>query len=850
LPERILAELIIEKFDLHFVLRPVDMTVNIILGSLYVEDKVEKDPLYPYLISSDADGKSPASGGTEDLVRVSYTKVNTISPEYLTKYKGIDATVDISLSTVTMILTRKSVLTLFDFILTTFTNPAPQSQPQSPETADVNTNKAALSQLENKAATPGQDTMKVKVKMTSINFILNNDGQRLATMALSQCDVAVLMKPPTMRVNVKLGNFTLTDDINPGKQQILAIQGEEFADFAYETFDPSSSSYPGYDASVFLRAGSLQLTFLEEPIKQLLDFSTKFARMHVLYDSARNAAVNQAQALQTTTSKFHFDVEISTPIVILPKDAKSRNTLVANLGQISIRNEFADDEHIAGGTLDQMTLGIHSINLLSQFYFNDTVQELQIIEDVDIDLDMVRAAHKEGLPRPEMELIGRMSEVSMNLTELQYRTLYGISMSVARAFGGGSEEDTDALAASAGIVTAPSTPPPAIKSSNEKWTSIDLVFELPKVNLEIYQGDATQKEELRDCSFSKFSLSKTDFKYKSLTDSTMQAELTIQDLIINDTRRNVKTKFREIIPANLHDSPQISISVNTFEDKSMFLLLNIDSPKVIFHLEYVFALQNYFMSALSDSTPAEPPKPERRPSSTSQVSNRPQNLKSANGRRSSNAGVTKPAEATKPTEPVPSLHYRVSVVAPEIILLANAASSATDAIILSAHQVVMSQQETMTLIVDRVGMFLCKMDKREDTCLRFIDNFDIALSMGTRSPTPGHQLTNITLDVRPLVLRLSYRDAMLVMDIVNKVTEMQSKAQPAAEQSPELNKQMPVGTTPKPLDPAERRSVTTSVAATASPKPTAKSLVQSASFVSTRETVRYKYLSLTVQKQK
>ena len=69
--------------------------------------------------------------------------------------------------------------------------------------------------------------MKVKVKMTSINFILNNDGQRLATMALSQCDVSVLMTPPTMRVNVKLGNFTLTDDINPGKQQILAIQGKD-----------------------------------------------------------------------------------------------------------------------------------------------------------------------------------------------------------------------------------------------------------------------------------------------------------------------------------------------------------------------------------------------------------------------------------------------------------------------------------------------------------------------------------------------------------------------------------------------------------------------------------------------
>ncbi|KAG0003109.1 hypothetical protein BGZ80_007728 [Entomortierella chlamydospora] len=838
MPERVLADLIIERFDLQFALRAVDMKVDIVLGSLYVEDKFDPNSLYPYLISSDADGTSPATGKSEDLVRVSYTKVNTISPEYITKYKGIDATVDISFSTVTMILTRKSVLALFDFILTTFTSPAPPQNQVHPA-GDQNMIKATGSATN--SPPPAQDTMKVKVKMTSIHFILNNDGQRLATMALQQCDVAVLMKPSTMRVNVRLGNFSLTDDIRPGKQQILAIQGEELADFAYETFDPKAAGYPGYDASVFLRAGSLQLTFLEESIKQLLDFSAKFARMHVLYDTARNAAVNQAQALQTTVSKFHFDVQISTPIVILPKDEKSRNAIVANLGEISIRNEFADDANVEGGFLDQMNISIRSINLLSLFYFDNNIQELQIIENVDIEFDMTRAARKDGLSRPDMELVGRMSDVSMNLTELQYKTLYGISMSVARAFGGGNEVDADALAlaASAGIPSAPPPPPqPPVKSTDEKRTSIDLVFNLPQITLEIYHGDATQKEELRDCSFSKFSLTKTDFKYKMLTDSTMQAELTIQDLIINDTRRNVKTKFREIIPANLHDSPQISVSLNSFDDNSMLVLLNVDSPKVIFHLEYIFALQNYFMSAFTpDSSEAVTTQANKQPQVTSQSSSRPPT--SANGGRKPTTSVAaKPAEPPKPEEQGASLHYRVSVISPEIILLANAASSSTDAIILSAHQVVMSQQETMTLIVDRVGMVLCKMDKREDTSIRFIDNFDIALSMGTRSPTPGHQLTNITLDVRPLVLRLSYRDAMLIMDIVNKVTEFQSKAQPAVEDPSQASKQhAAVGPEPRAIEEADHKLIATSAVATV-PSPNSKRLVEEASFVSTRETLK------------
>ncbi|KAF9968752.1 hypothetical protein BGZ73_009156, partial [Actinomortierella ambigua] len=765
----------------------------------------------------------------------------------LRQYQGVDATVDISFSTVTMIVTRKSVLALFDFILTTFTAGPEQARPPTrpPLVTDPSHPPKSSTSIASPPPPAKQDTMKVKVSMRSINLILNNDGQRLATMALEQCDVAVMMKPPTMRVNVKLGNFTLTDDINPGKQQLLAIQGEEFADFAYETYDSQSPSYPGYDTSLFLRAGSLQFTFLEEPIKQLLDFSNKFARMHVLYESARNAAMNQAQALQqvATTSRLHFDVQVSSPIVILPKDSKSKSTISANLGEISIFNDFVESNDNVNQVVDRRQFGIRSISLVSQFHFdNNVVQELRILDDVDIGFEIIRAPHVSGSARPDMELIGNMSDVSINLTELQYRTLYAISMSVARAFAGSGEIDEEAMAEAAGIPSVPLIAAPEAPKTGEKWTSIDLVFIMPSVTLELYQGDGTQKEELRDCSFSKFSLTKTDFKYKMLTDSTMQAELTIQDLVIRDSRRNVKTKFREIIPANLHDSPQISVSLTTYDDKSTLAIVHVDSPKVIFHLEYLFALQGYFMSALAPEQAAAAPPASSRSGApgTSKRPTAPSTLVPPKSKGTRRPSVSQQQQQQKPGEPAPVFHYRVNVVAPEIILLNNAASTSTDAIILSAHQVVISQQETMTLVVDRVGMFLCKMDKREDTSLRFIDNFDIALSMGTRSPTPGHQLTNITLDVRPLVLRLSYRDAMLIMDIVNKATEMQSKVSPAApapEETQLVRQNVADNGEPRAIRDMNERAIVS--AGRASPKPDARKLIEdAASFVTTRETLK------------
>ena len=48
-------------------------------------------------------------------------------------------------------------------------------------------------------ADEGSDKLRVKVKLTSIVAVLNEDGFRLATLSLSAADVAVMLRAPTMR---------------------------------------------------------------------------------------------------------------------------------------------------------------------------------------------------------------------------------------------------------------------------------------------------------------------------------------------------------------------------------------------------------------------------------------------------------------------------------------------------------------------------------------------------------------------------------------------------------------------------------------------------------------------------
>ena len=70
-------------------------------------------------------------------------------------------------------------------------------------------------------------------------------------------------------------------------------------------------------------------------------------------------------------------------------------------------------------------------------------------------------------------------------------------------------------------------------------------------------------------------------------------------------------------------------------------------------------------------------------------------------------------------------------------------------------------------------MFLCKMDRPKEN-IRFLDNFDITVSLDNRVDT-GRQLTAIEIAVQPLVLRVSFRDIFLIKSIVNRAIEMSNR---------------------------------------------------------------------------
>jgi vacuolar protein sorting-associated protein 13A/C len=119
-PDALLVELVAERFDLEFYTRPFDMVADVSLGSVTVDDFVDNPSAEFKSIISSGDNEDLKEG--RSLVHVKFVKVNPASPEFMPVYEGVETNINAVVSTINLIVTRKTLLTLLDFILITFTN--------------------------------------------------------------------------------------------------------------------------------------------------------------------------------------------------------------------------------------------------------------------------------------------------------------------------------------------------------------------------------------------------------------------------------------------------------------------------------------------------------------------------------------------------------------------------------------------------------------------------------------------------------------------------------------------------------------------------------------------------------
>lgn len=204
--------------------------------------------------------------------------------------------------------------------------------------------------------------------------------------------MTVFLSPQALCVTGRLGNLALSTDtqtyaILEEFNHIISIEGQNFAEFRYQTFDPAEELYSGFKSSVYLSAASVKLHYLEQPLRDICLFVTQLAKLKGVYDAAAQAAVRVQSA--SSIERMHFEISIKTPILVFPSDSNtSRNTLVMKLGEISARNSL---DPVVNKVANKTVASLSGVQLVSIFY-HDQASTLKIIENIDINADVVQTA--------------------------------------------------------------------------------------------------------------------------------------------------------------------------------------------------------------------------------------------------------------------------------------------------------------------------------------------------------------------------------------------------------------------------------------------------------------------------
>ncbi|KAJ3052099.1 hypothetical protein HK097_006900 [Rhizophlyctis rosea] len=752
--ETSLADLTVSGFGLDVKTRPFDLEVGIQIRSIQLEDRLQqKTDWQQYLLTpSTVDEGSKDALDDGQLVHIKYQSLKHNHPDY----DGVDQSVDVSLAAVTIVLTQGTVLSLYDFILTTFTNAGSVTHSRANSQVSIakpgNGEDNAAQSIEKGELPPAEPlppypaTMRVKASMKSIGLIVNQDGKRLATATFATLQASVLMKESTMKVEGSIGDLSIVDEVQRVEhgrlyRQLLRIDGDEVAHFTWETFNAHDGSYPGYDSALTLKASSMRLTYVESLINELFKYLSEFARMHLFLEAARRAAVESAAQIQETAGRFHFDLVIDTPILEFPHvSLRERDMVTVYPGSISAKNVFETETN--GVLKNKIVAEIRSMKAVAALLYEEEVRERRIIEDVNVGVEYEswEGELAEGVPDSAVNV--KASDVRLTLTQRQYKFLMDL---FNQLFGG------------------PKTPatPPAVESPADRQTpevakvtfagepiangdrvSMDVRVHVPSICFEIFQSAASAKAEDDETSVARFSIHGLVVKTAMQRNSAMEMELQVQSFSIKDTRPDSGNLFQEIMPASDRKEEQLVLHLSRTTGGNSVYTITVDSPKLLLVLDHLFCVRDFFMDPNVAAAQTE-------------------------------AATT----ASDPNEARPgAISYRVTLANVEIILLQDARVASTEAVVLMSKQLVVAQEVVLSIGVQEMGMFFCSMDKREETSLRFIQNFDITMSMDDRMTGPGHRLTNILLDMSPLMLRISYKDVMLLMEIVNMYTELSARS--------------------------------------------------------------------------
>ncbi|CAA16910.2 intermembrane lipid transfer protein, chorein family Vps1302 [Schizosaccharomyces pombe] len=501
---------------------------------------------------------------------------------------------------------------------------------------------------------------------------------------------------------------------------------------------------PNPSTDVNIKMGSFTMLCHKQPIEEILNYASNFGHYKAIVQSVKYLAETGTHQVQQGTN-VNINLYISNPIFQIPLTLENGSSAMVEIlpGSFSLKTP---------SWLPNLTLNLESksTTLRTIYYskdFDEKGNQITVLDDLNISLDgSIVQAVDSAITNYAIDLHCGISELLIHLSQAQYLILLKLAsnlpemLSIANAFSANVDAPSVMTLLSEELYSI-DTVNDAISNLSQN-SSFDMKFGLhfPKISLNLYDGTfITPENSLSPLSNFTLNEIRAEGSYDLKTGAS--ALIKMASLAIEDVRSEKSRYFSNVIIPSTDTESQLQVSFQYKPDTSSILLEgDIFKSMYVLSLDHLLSIYYWFGQPLMEKKLESPDDVQSLQAESS---------------------VSTPA-VTAASEKSISLSVRFDIRNTSLVFVADASKSTSQAIVLRTDQISLVKQLSYSLTVQKMGMFVTRMDKLDDG-IQILDDFDIGF--GLVQDCSENKSFSATLDLDRLLFRISVYDLLLLQSI-------------------------------------------------------------------------------------
>uniref|UniRef100_A0A0A9WG36 Vacuolar protein sorting-associated protein 13D n=3 Tax=Lygus hesperus TaxID=30085 RepID=A0A0A9WG36_LYGHE len=525
-----------------------------------------------------------------------------------------------------------------------------------------------------------------------------------------------------------------------------------------------------YDFKLKLNMTSLVYVHSQRYVAEIQTFFNLFPHLRREVGYFRGNLLEDDE--NTLSTRVLLEIRAPSPIIILPMSSQTSSVIVANLGNLTVRNaiKMSDSPDVISRSsdprkevlLDVMKIELESMDLATGIRVSNLASDISdaipvgsylikrsgpslLREKCHLSLQVERNLMRLNHCVPDLSIHGKLSTLAASLTLENYKLISGLL-----TFNIGECIDDLQM-----IVSIPDTST-VIDDDACVWTNTYMNFDLQDVSVCLVTGEF----ELACINFIKSSLTVDNFSNRTQDIDLVSQEILITDIRYQDQPANKRSNVFTNILQPIHqindaDSVQAQIHHRRNIDSSKFTIL-LNNMRLMAILDWWELVRDFIMT-----------KPDV---------------------------VPKFVHVSTPTSQQPSIkeqteipyELKLNITDSEIVVVQDTSQWDTNAVILKSTTVItyrpLEIQKPVSCNLNHCEMFSCILGLEDETALSIIDPVTVNMEITRRQLADGSIVKVLKVHMAHLSLRLSYHDFCMFMQMLNSLPKQTQAAKTSVEE--------------------------------------------------------------------